>query len=135
MTPRKKSASKATAKSAPVELTSRALADLAEIERYSVREWGRKTADQYLDDISAALDRLSENPEILRLEPDVAPNLYFYRVKKHFLVCHFGSGIVIVLTVIHTSMDLPARLLELEPRLIAESQLLQSKLQRNRQED
>ncbi len=98
-----------------------------EIERYSVKQWGRKTADKYLDDISAALDRLRENPEILRLEPDFAPGLFFYGVKKHFLVCDFREETVIVLTVIHTSMDVPARLVELEPRLVAESQALLNK--------
>ena len=123
MTPRKKPPPKAA-----VELTHRALSDLREIECWSVKEWGRKTADNYLNDIAAALDRLSENPRILRLEPDFSPGLFFYRVKKHFLVCDYSSETVIVLAVIHTSMDLPSRLLELEPRLIAESQFLQNKL-------
>jgi toxin ParE1/3/4 len=127
---RKKPSPKAT-----VELTRRALADLLEIERYSVKQWGRKTADKYLDDISAALDRLRENPEILRLEPDFAPGLFFYGVKKHFLVCDFREETVIVLTVIHTSMDIPARLLELEPRLVAESQALLNKLHKSPDQD
>lgn len=110
-----------------VDLALRALSDLREIERYSVKEWGRKAADKYLDDIAAALDRLSENPEILHIEPDLIPGLYFYRVRKHILVCDFQGENVIVLTVIHTSMDLPARLVELEPRLVSESQILQAK--------
>lgn len=110
-----------------VNLALRALSDLREIERYSVKEWGRKAADKYLDDITAALDRLSESPEILRIEPDLIPGLYFYRVRKHILVCDFQSEKVVVLTVVHTSMDLPARLVELEPRLVAESQILQTK--------
>jgi plasmid stabilization system protein ParE len=58
-----------------VELTDRALDDLRKIELYSVQEWGRKAAEKYLDDISAALDRLSDHPEILRLEPDFCPGL------------------------------------------------------------
>lgn len=111
-----------------VELTSRALRDLRSIEEFSIREWGRKTAHKYLDDIASALDRLQENPDILRLEPEFALGLYFYRVKRHFLVCDYRDDFVIVLTVIHTSMDLPARLLDLEPRLAAESQLLRTKL-------
>lgn len=114
-----------------VELTQRAVTDLREIEQFSVMEWGRKTADKYLDDIAAGLDRLSENPDILRLEPDFAPGLYFYRVKKHVLVCDYNDNVVFVLTIIHTSMDLPARLLELEPRLVAEAQLLRRKLDEN----
>lgn len=126
MTRRKPKSSKAV-----VELTQRALADLREIERYSVKAWGRRVADRYLQDIAAALDRLSENPEILRLEPDVSPGLVFYRMKKHFLVCDYQGETAIILTIIHTNMDLPARLLELEPHLIAESQLLQTRLRRN----
>ena len=125
MSPRKKASQKTV-----LELTRRALADLRAIERYSVREWGRKTADDYLVDIAAALDRLCENPGILRLEPDFSPGLYFYRVKKHVLVCDYQGDTVIVLTLIHTSMDLPARLLELEPRLTAESQVLHARLHR-----
>jgi toxin ParE1/3/4 len=120
---RRKKSSRAVA----IELTHRALADLREIERYSVKEWGRKTANRYLDDIAAALDRLRENPEILRLEPDFAPNLYFYRVKKHFLICDYHEQEITVLTFIHTSMDIAARLLELEPRLIAEVRWLQNR--------
>lgn len=114
-----------------VELTQRALQDLRAIERFSIKEWGRKTADKYLDDIAAALDRLREQPELLRLEPDFAPGLYFYRVRKHVLVCDTHEVLVIVLTVLHTSMELPARLSELEPRLAIESQLLRAKLRRS----
>lgn len=90
-----------------VELTQRALNDLRAIEQFSVQEWGRETADKYLENIAAALDRLQEHPEILRLEPDLAPGLSFYRVKKHFLVCDYQADLVIVLAVIHASMDIP----------------------------
>jgi len=110
-----------------VILTERALSDLREIETYSVREWGRKTADLYLDDLQAALDRLQEDPNVLHLEPDLSPGLYFYRVRKHFLVCDDADGVIVILTVIHTSMDIPSRLAELEPRLAAEVKLLRNK--------
>lgn len=121
---------KKTVVKASVELTERALADVREIERYSVEKWGRTTANQYLDDIAAAFDRFIENSEILSLEPNFAPGLYFYRVRKHVLVCDYNEPRVVVLTILHTSMDLPARLAELEPRLIAEVQILRSKLGR-----
>jgi toxin ParE1/3/4 len=115
---------------ATVILTERAISDLREIERYSVKQWGRKTADKYLDDITWALDRLRENPGILRLEPDLAPGLFFYRVRKHVLVCDVEGQTVTVLTVVHTSMDIPTRLAELEPRLIAEAEILHEKLRK-----
>ncbi len=120
---------------AEIALTERALADVAEIESYSVQHWGRKAADRYLDEISAALDRLKEQPDILRLEPDIATNLFFYRVRKHVLVCDLRGKTITVLTVVHTSMDLPARLLELEPRIVPECEFLQNKLQRKSKSD
>jgi len=113
---------------ANVVLTDLALADLREIERYSIEKWGRRTADKYLRDVELALDRLREDPGILRLEPAFAPGLYFYRVRKHLLVCDVAGKSITVLTVIHTSMDIPTRLAELEPRLVAEGQFLHEKL-------
>lgn len=115
-------------KKASVSLTQRALSDLREIEAFSITQWGRQAADNYLDEIGSALDRLSENPDILRHEPGFIADLYFYRVKKHFLVCEYQNESVIVLTVIHTAMDLPGRLSELEPRLVAEAELLKATL-------
>jgi toxin ParE1/3/4 len=123
LSPRKKRSVKAT-----VVLTERAVADVREIERYSLKEWGRKTADKYLDEIAAALDRIQTNPEILRLEPEFASGLYFYRIKRHFLVCDYHRETVVVVTVIHSSMDLPTRLADLEPRLVAEAEYLHRRL-------
>ncbi|MFM7864068.1 MAG: type II toxin-antitoxin system RelE/ParE family toxin [Planctomycetaceae bacterium] len=110
-------------------LTERAIADLLQEQRYPVKEWRRKTADKYLDDFTAALDRISECPQLLHQDANCIPGLSFYRVRSHFLVCDYRDSTVVVLTVIHTSMDLPARLLELEPRLLMESQFLRAKLQ------
>ncbi len=109
-----------------VHLTERGLADLREIETHSVQQWGRKVADRYLDDLQSGLDRIRENPEILRLDQEFAAGLYFYRVVKHVLVCDLHESQVIVLAVIHTSMDIPVRLRELEPRLAEEVAMLRA---------
>lgn len=115
-----------------MRLTQRALGDLREIADYSVREWGQKTADSYLADISAALDIIRNRPEALRREPDLASRLYFYRVRKHYLVCDVSGSVIHVLAIIHTSMDLPTRLIELEPRLIADTQMIEEVLRNKR---
>ena len=116
---------------ARVILTERAIADLVEIDEYSLEQWGPKAAGAYLDDIAAALDRLSKNPGLLHLEPEFGAGLYFYRVRKHVLVCDFREARVLVLTLIHTSINLSARLAELEPRMIAEVRLLHEQLDRS----
>src|SRR5262249_24959076 len=115
-----------------VLLTERALADIRDIECFSAKEWGRKTAERYLDDIEAALGRISENPQLLRVEPDLAPALHFYRVRKHLLVCDDLDGSVCVLAVVQAGMDLPSRLAELEPVFVAELRWLHDRLRDER---
>lgn len=114
--------------SVTVYFTEQFMLDLAEIKEYSIRNWGRNVAIRYVREIMEAIDRIKSSPRILRLEPDLAPNLYFYRVKKHILVCDLRDvDYVTILSVIHTSMDLPARLAEIEPRIAAEVRLLDKK--------
>jgi toxin ParE1/3/4 len=113
-----------------VHLTERALADLREIEAHSVQQWGRPVADRYLDDLQAGLNRIRQNPEILRLDQEFSESLYFYRVAKHLLVCDLYESHVIVLAVIHTSMDIPVRLRELEPLLAEEVAMLRATARR-----
>lgn len=114
----------------PVEvyLTERAIDDVRQIAAFSVERWGRRTAERYLADIEAALDRLAEQPGLLRLEPRLVAGLYCYRVQRHVLVCDLTAERLTVVTLLHTSMDLPARLAELEPRLLVEAELLRHKL-------
>jgi plasmid stabilization system protein ParE len=116
--------------SAPLALTNRAITDLRGIEQYSIEQWGREIATNYLDDVAAALDRLIDNPKLLKLEPEFAPGLYFYPVRKHLLVCDWNGLSIVVLTIIHTSMDIPTRLAELQPRLAAELQFLHERLRK-----
>lgn len=118
------------ARRAELLLTDRTLSDLRDIERYSIENWGRKTADKYLADIELAFQRVSENPTLLREQADLPAALRFYRVNKHWLVCDVRPDVIIVLTVIHGSMDLPHRLAELQPTLPTEAELLQAKLPR-----
>lgn len=73
-----------------------------------------------------------ENPEILRLEPDLAVGVYFYRVQKHLLVCDYQSSNIIVLAVIHASMDISSQLVKLEPQLPMEMEFYQNQIQKNR---
>lgn len=112
-----------------LRLTYRAANDLRDIERYSIEKWGRRTADEYLADMEAALQRLVENPELLREEPDFHSSLRFYRVNRHWLVCEVQADLILVLTVAHASMDVRSRIAELQPTLSSEAEMLHAKLQ------
>lgn len=111
-----------------VHLTERTLQDLVSIEEHSIDNWGKRVANRYLDDIEAALQRISVNSDILRKEPSFHHYLYFYRVNKHLLVCDVQEEFVVVLTVLHGNMDIPERLTELEPTLKLEVEFLHQQL-------
>ncbi|NUQ65778.1 MAG: type II toxin-antitoxin system RelE/ParE family toxin [Pirellulales bacterium] len=97
--------------------------------RNSVRPISRDTtAAKYIGRIESALDRIAENPDLLREEPQFAESLRFYRVEKHVLACDVQEELVYVLTVLHTSMDIPTRLARLQPQLLLEARLLHEKL-------
>ncbi|MFO0251638.1 MAG: hypothetical protein ACK56X_20575, partial [Planctomyces sp.] len=73
-------------------------------------------------------DRLRPRPQWRPDNRVGMPGARFDRIRRHVLVCEDRDNSVIVLTVIHTSMDLPARLLELESRLLTEAQILRARL-------
>jgi len=111
-----------------VLLTHRALRDVAHIEQYSIEKWGQRVADEYLNSIEEALNQIKGDPELLKIEPDFHQSLYFYRVKKHLLVCDYLQNNVVVLTVINTVMDIPERLTELQTTFALEVEILRERL-------
>jgi len=114
-----------------VHMTQRSLRDIKGIEAYSLEQFGRRVANKYLDKLEAGLSRLAENPELLREEPPFHDSLRFYRIEKHVLVCETGvRGKLIILTLLHASMDIPTRLAELEPMLKMEVQMLAAQLRK-----
>ncbi len=114
-----------------IHLTHRALQDIVSIEAQSVEQFGKRVADRYVKKLEAGIQRISKNPELLRAEAPFHASLRFYRIEKHLLACETGiTGKVIILTVLHASMDVPSRLDELEPSLRLDIELLLRELAR-----
>lgn len=111
-----------------VGLTQYALQNLREIRAYSTVRWGASVADAYLDDIESALSRIAMSERLLQTMPDLPADIKFYQINKHLLVCDLKAKSVVVLAVLHASMDLPRRLAELQPTLHAEVEMLHHQL-------
>jgi plasmid stabilization system protein ParE len=109
---------------ATLALTRRALRDIEEIEAFSIEQWGKRTANEYLNSIELALDRLRKNPDLLKSKEDISERFKFYRLKRHLLICTQREQRIYVLAVRHGAMDLPTRVAELEPTLIEEAEML-----------
>lgn len=115
-----------------VLLTRRALRDIARIDRYSIQTFGKAVADQYMADLDRGVQLLAEEPGLLRYDPEMAGRLRFYRVREHYFICDLIDERVYVLTVMHTAMDLPGRLAELQPQLAQEVDLLHKRYQQSK---
>lgn len=109
-------------------ISRRAAQDLEEIRLFSEARWGERVAAEYLSNIEEALNRLRENPGLLRTKPEFSRHLRFYRVQRHFLVCALVEDNIYLLAVRHGSLDLPNRLARLEPTLLQETDLLHQAL-------
>jgi plasmid stabilization system protein ParE len=123
---------KKAGKKRTVHLTDRALRDIANIESYSLERFGKEVAARYIGKLEAGIGRVSDNPELLREESLFHESLKFYRIEQYLLVCETGiEDKIIILTLLHASMDIPSRLAELEPRLSIEAEMLFTQLYRS----
>lgn len=109
---------------AHLALSRRATRDLEVIHRYSIEQWGDRVAEEYLDSIEEALQRLKNSPGLLRSKQAISDAFTFYRVREHFLICTKRQQNVYVLAICHGSMDLPNRVAEMEPVLVDEAEIL-----------
>jgi toxin ParE1/3/4 len=111
-----------------IKLTDRAFDDLAEIENYSIDNWGKGVADEYIDGIESGLKLLHESSNLLQSFDEFSEKLKYYRVKKHFLICTETDDFIFVLTIKHIQMDIIELLNKLEPTLVKEVELLVQKM-------
>ena len=113
-------------------LTERAIADLLAIESYATEKRGTRTATRYLADIESCLELIQQNPGLLGAFDGLPEPLQFYSVRNHLLICDACPTSIVVLTVIHGSMDIPNRLAELAPTLSTEVAMLHENLTASR---
>ena len=111
-----------------LHLTERALADFVAIETYSIEQWGKRVAKKYLSDLEARLRLIHENPGLLGSLEGLPKPLKCNPAGKHVLDFDVGPTSLVLLTVIHGSMDIPSRLAELVPTLATEVELLHNRL-------
>jgi len=97
-----------------VEILPPAEARLVEIWAYTKREWGQAKADSYLRGLGSAIrdaDRKRKNWK--RFSNADIRGVFYLRYQHHRVFFReFADGIVGVITILHESMDLPARLRE-----------------------
>lgn len=115
------------ASKAKVFLSDRALADLQEIESFTLGRWGENQAAKHLDLFDRFFGLLEFQPGILMHGP-LIDTLLTHTVESHVVVCTKWNDDVLVLTIVHTSRDIINHLDILLPTLKVEVELMKKRL-------
>ncbi len=93
-------------------LSREAEIDLREIEHYSALRWGDAKAAEYIEDLFAAFQLLTDNPGIGKPRPMLRKELLLFPVNRHTIVFKTDkkAQILYVLRVLHSAMHVKDRL-------------------------
>ncbi|MEJ0059674.1 MAG: type II toxin-antitoxin system RelE/ParE family toxin [Terricaulis sp.] len=86
-------------------LRERAEADLADIWRYTARQWSAEQADRYYRDIVASFQALAEQPTLGRACDDVRPGYRRHNVGSHVVFYRIEPDHVDVVRILHARRD------------------------------
>lgn len=117
----------AKSRKAKVFLTDRAIADLRDVEAYTIKKWGNAQAAKYLDAFDRFFGLVEAEPGILLSIPAV-DELMTHSVESHVVVCTKWNEDVLVLTIVHASRDLVPLLDRWLPTLKLEVETMRKRL-------
>lgn len=87
-----------------------AQADLEGIARYTKEQWGREQRDRYLLGIEGIFRTLSLNPTMTAERQDFSPPVRIYPHEKHLIIYTIDDSGILIIRVLHQSMDIPPHL-------------------------
>lgn len=87
---------------------------LLDIWEYTAERWGEDQADKYVRDLALAIEQAGRSRPCWRAVPDEElAGVFFIRHAHHFIFFRELPGSTLgVISILHESMDLPARLRE-----------------------
>ncbi len=91
-------------------LSKAAQTDVRNIARYTQKEWGRAQRRRYLDGIQEKFEALSLNPTMTAERFDFNPPVRIYPYEKHLIIYVIGNAGILIVRVLHQSMNVPAHL-------------------------
>lgn len=92
-------------------LTKSAEADLREIIRYSLEQWGAVQCSSYIADIEQKAEALATGKAAFKEMDALMSNLRVVLSGKHYIFClPQNNGPAIILAILHEKMDVVARL-------------------------
>lgn len=96
----------------PFKVTPAARKDILNIGRYTQNEWGKQQRQKYLAGLNIRFGFLAENPLLSRERLDLFPPVRIHHYEKHLIVYLVEPSHVLIIRVLHESMDIETRLEE-----------------------
>jgi toxin ParE1/3/4 len=87
-------------------ITPRALNDLKNIGRYTLKKWGKTQRNRYLSELDQRLAWLAEHPDLGKNRPDIDKNYYCYPHKSHIVFYTKNEGGINIIGIPHQAMDI-----------------------------
>ena len=79
--------------------------DLKGIWRGTLKKWGAKQADKYLDELDAGIERLKDNPKIGRSCDTLRTGYRALHINRHIVYYTLEPSLIRIIRVLHDSMD------------------------------
>jgi toxin ParE1/3/4 len=79
--------------------------DIASIEVFGTITFGRRLAEQYVDELLAVFDMIANSPRIVPERDEVEGHVRLYNHRSHRIFYAVEEGGIVVIRVLHASMD------------------------------
>ncbi len=90
---------------------------LSMIYAHSLNQWGKKRADGYLDELEKSFEMLCNKPNIGHRHPDISGIYSVFLVGRHWIVYYTEKEQLVIIAIIHSSMQINEQLDRLLTRL------------------
>jgi toxin ParE1/3/4 len=88
-----------------------AAADIREITKYTVEQWGQAQCRAYIAELENATEALAKGEGFFKNMEDVLPGLRMSHCGKHYIFCMpQKDSPALILAILHERMDIIARL-------------------------
>jgi toxin ParE1/3/4 len=89
-----------------LDLTDAALEDLREIREYTLRNWGERQENLYLEAMWARFAEILNDPSRFRPREDLFPGCKVAAQEKHIILFRVESDVLQIIRVLHSAMDI-----------------------------
>ncbi|WP_420722477.1 type II toxin-antitoxin system RelE/ParE family toxin [Hwanghaeella sp. LZ110] len=91
-------------------VTKKAQSDIREIGLYTQQQWGKEQRRAYLQGMEARFERLADSPLLAAERGEFDPPVRIHPYEKHLIVYTAQEDGILIVRVLHESMDVPAQL-------------------------